>query len=138
MSRLTYVQIAGKYYPMSFSLGASKKIAGMKGGTKKLDEFMKSEGNDDEKIEVTMDILELLIAQGCAYKNYFEKDMPVPENAPVENGRWIPITKEGMQIAIMAGDMEYIGRKIKECIEKSQGKKVEAKAKGKNVQATQK
>ena len=36
MSRLTYVQIAGKYYPMSFfPWGRQKKIAGMKGGTKK-------------------------------------------------------------------------------------------------------
>lgn len=137
MEKLTYVRIGSKYYPMSFSLGASKKIAGMKGGAKNLDRFMKEEGNDDEKIELAIEILEILIAQGCAYKNYFEKDMPVPENAPVVNGRWEPLSREMMETAIMGEDMPYIGNKIKECIEKSQKKKVKAKSKSKNRKATQ-
>ena len=137
MGKLTYVQIGGKYYPMSFSLGASKRIAGMKGGAKNLERFMKEEGNDDGKIDLTIEILEVLIAQGCAYKNYFEKDMPVPENAPVVNGRWEPPAREMMEAAIMGEDIPYIGNKIKECIEKSQKKNVKAKSTSKNRKATQ-
>ena len=36
MSRITFVTIAGKNYPMSFSLGASKKIIEKYGGVEKM------------------------------------------------------------------------------------------------------
>lgn len=137
MAKLTYIDIAGKKYPMSFSLGASKRIAGMKGGTKKLMDFLNSEGNDDKKIDIFIEILEILIAQGCAYKNYFEKDLPVPNNAPVKDGTWIPITRNELAAVIEPGETERIGYKIKECIEKSQKKDVTAKSTSKNTRATQ-
>lgn len=137
MAKLTYIDIAGKKYPMSFSLGASKRIAGMKGGTKELMDFLNSAGNDDKKIDIFIEILEILIAQGCAYKNYFEKDLPVPNNAPVKDGTWIPLTWNELAAVIEPGETERIGYKIKECIEKSQKKDVTAKSTSKNTRATQ-
>ena len=137
MSRLTYIKIAGKNYPMSFSLGASKKLIEKFGGVEKIQSELSKPGKDLEKLDLIMYVLSLLISQGCAYKNYFEKDMPVPENAPVVNGRWEPLSREMMETAIMGEDMLYIGNKIKECIEKSQKKKVKAKSTSKNRKATQ-
>lgn len=137
MGKITYIDIAGKRYPMSFSLGASKKIAGMKGGTKNLMEFLNKDGNDDKKIDIFLEILEVLIAQGCAYKNYFEKNIPKPNNAPVKNGSWVPLTIDELQTVIEPSEIERIGYKIKECIEKSQKKDVSAKSTSKNTKAAQ-
>lgn len=166
MERCVFVEIAGKQYPMSFSLGATKKIIGKFGSTqnmmKKLRKVQKpdnpenpgetkpdnpedqeeknmefSERDSLEALETISFILEVLIAQGCAYKNYFEKDLPVPVNAPVEDGKWIPLPKEALDIAIQVSDTKEIVGKISECVKQGSKKKVEAKAAGKNPKAAQ-
>ncbi len=155
MERCIFVEIAGKQYPMSFSLGATKKIIGKFGSTqnmmKKLKKVQKPDNPEDqeeknmefserdslEALETISFILEVLIAQGCAYKNYFEKDLPVPVNAPVEDGKWIPLPKEALDIAIQVADTKEIVGKISECVHQGSKKKVEAKAAGKNQKAAQ-
>lgn len=166
MERCIFVEIAGKQYPMSFSLGATKKIIGKFGSTqnmmKKLKKVQKPDNpenpgemkpdnpeNQEEKnmefserdsleaLETISFILEVLIAQGCAYKNYFEKDLPAPVNAPVEDGKWIPLPKEALDIAIQVSDTKEIVEKITECVNQGSKKKVEAKAAGKNPKAAQ-
>ena len=150
MERCVFVEIAGKQYPMSFSLGATKKIIGKFGSTqnmmKKLkkdqekgdEENMKLSDRDSlEALETISFILEILIAQGCAYKNYFEKDLPAPVNAPIEEGKWIPLPKEALDIAIQIADTKKIVEKISECVNQGSKKKIEAKAAGKNPKAAQ-
>ena len=153
MERCVFVEIAGKQYPMSFSLGATKKIIGKFGSTQNMMKELKAtqgEGPEDqekniellerdslEALETISFILEILIAQGCAYKNYFEKDLPVPVDAPVENGKWIPLPKEALDIAIQIADTKKIVEKISECVKQGSKKKVEAKAAGKNQKAIQ-
>lgn len=137
MDRCTYIKIAGKEYPMSFSLGASKKMIAKYGSIEKMQNELKKSGDDIKKLDLLTEMLALLIAQGCAYKNYFEKDMPAPENAPIINGKWEPITAEVLDIAIMLYDADEIREKIEECVTKGAKKRVEAKAQGKNVKATQ-
>lgn len=155
MERCIFVEIAGKQYPMSFSLGATKKIIGKFGSTqnmmKKLKKVQKPDNpeNQEEKnmelserdsleaLETISFILEVLIAQGCAYKNYFEKDLPAPVNAPIEDGKWIPLPKEALDIAIQIADTKKIVEKISECVNQGSKKKVEAKAAGKNPKAAQ-
>lgn len=137
MSRIVFVEIAGKQYPMSFSLGASKRIVEKYGSAEKMSEYLRREGKDAEKIDVILEMLELLIAQGCAYKNYFEKDIPVPEEAPVINGKWTPIPKEVLEIAIGVSDIEELTSKIQECVKKGGTKEVEARTEGKNTGAVQ-
>lgn len=133
MSRITYVMIAGKSYPMSFSLGASKKIVEKFGSVEKMQATLSRKGGDTEKLDIVIDILALLIAQGCAYKNYFEKDMPAPENAPLIEGKWEPLPRDILEIAIQLPDMEELTQKIQECIGNGGKKEVDAKATGKNV-----
>ena len=145
MERCIYVEIAGKQYPMSFSLGATKKIIGRFGSLKnnneevKKEEELKEDMERDglEALETISFILEILIAQGCAYKNYFEKDLPAPVNAPIENGSWTPIPKEMLDIAIQITDTKEIVEKISECVKQGSKKKIEAKANGKNQKAAQ-
>lgn len=150
MERCVFVEIAGKQYPMSFSLGATKKIIGKFGSTQNMMKNLKKtqeKGNEEnmelsdrdslEALETISFILEVLIAQGCAYKNYFEKDLPAPVNAPIEDGKWIPLPKEALDIAIQIADTKKIVEKISECVNQGSKKKVEAKAAGKNPKAAQ-
>lgn len=150
MERCVFVEIAGKQYPMSFSLGATKKIIGKFGSTQNMMKNLKKtqeKGNEEnmelsdrdslEALETISFILEILIAQGCAYKNYFEKDLPAPVNAPIEDGKWIPLPKEALDIAIQIADTKKIVEKISECVNQGSKKKIEAKAAGKNPKAAQ-
>ena len=136
MNRITYVKIAGKSYPMSFSLGASKKIIEKYGSAQKMQTAMKK-SDDVEKLSIVTDMLALLIAQGCAYKNYFEKDIPAPDDAPIINGKWEPIPAEIIEIALGVMDVAEVTQKIEECMSIGSKKEVEGKPEGKNVSAAQ-
>ena len=122
------IQIAGKEYPMSFSLAAAKKITGRFGSIK--DAKKKAAGDSEKNIEV-------LISQGCAYKNYFEKDLPKPENAPIQDGKWVPISKEEIEIAINVSDIKEIGEKIEKCMGTGTKKEIETRSIVKNAKAAQ-
>ena len=117
MSRITFVNIAGKNYPMSFSLGATKKIIEKYGGAEKMKTSLEK-AEDVQEIDMVTELLELLIAQGCAYKNYFEKDIPAPEDSPVLEGKWVPLPHEAIEIAVGVYDVEELSEKILECIGK--------------------
>lgn len=132
MSRITYAEIAGKKYPMSFSLGASKKIIEKFGSVDRMKSALSQKGKDSEKIGIVLDILALLIAQGCAYKNYFEADIPAPENAPIIDGKWNPISRDALEFGVQMDEMEELTRKIEMCISNGGKKEVDAKATGKN------
>ena len=82
---------------MRMSLAAHEWINQTYGSIKGMTERFK-----DEKrcIGTYLDVAEVLIAQGCAYKNMFEADMPAPESAPVKDGKWIPISREGIALGI--------------------------------------
>ena len=136
MGRCVNVEIAGKEYPMSFSLMAAKKIVAQYGSIEKAKTAMK-EVDDVKKLETISGLLELLISQGCAYKNHFEKDLPAPENAPIIDGKWTPLPREILEMAIQIKDVEPIAEKIKQCMGQGSEKTVTAKATGKNADATQ-
>lgn len=135
MGKITYIKIAGRSYPMSFSLGASKKIIQRYGSSQKMNAALKEEGDESKKIDMVVWILSLLIAQGCAYKNYFEKDIPAPEDAPVIDGKWVPVDQNVLEYAIDIAEIEEVTKKIEECIGGGSKKNVEAKP-GKNAKAT--
>lgn len=124
---LSYLKIAGKNYPLSFSLGAQKAIAAKYGGMKILDAFT----DDDvtvENIDMLVWMTELFIAQGCAYKNYFEKDIPAPKDAPVDaDGKWIPLPAEAIEVGITElGGLAVLVKSILQCIGISKKQEVEA------------
>lgn len=127
MSKLTYINIVGKNYPLSFSLGASKRLVEKFGSFEKMEKALNKNGSDLEKMETISYILELLIAQGCAYKNHFEKDIPATDTDPVIDGKWTPLTREVIDIAIQIEDMKGLSDKIMECMKNGGKKDVEVK-----------
>ena len=125
MERLTYVNIAGKNYPMSFSMQAMRLLAKKAGTVEKAVDKIQSKKMTEEAITMIGDVLELLISQGCAYKNLFEKDVPTKEDDPVIEGKWVPLPKEVLEIGIQLRDMDAIADAIVECIDAGQEKEVE-------------
>lgn len=123
---LSYLKIAGKNYPLSFSLGAQKAIIAKYGDMKGLDVFSKEEVTV-ENIDMLVWVTELFIAQGCAYKNYFEKDVPVPEDSPVDkDGKWVPIPAEAIEIGItQLGGLQDIIKAVAMCIGASSRQEIE-------------
>ena len=110
MDRTVYINIAGKEYPMRFSLGASKKIAENFGSLKKMQDNLtgdaSGEGTEAKSLEVIAYMLAVLIKQGCAYKNLFEADQPIPSNAPVKDGKYIGLEQEiSMHTSLAGGDI---------------------------------
>ena len=136
MNRITYVKIAGKEYPMSFSLGATKKIIEKYGSVSKMQSELKKTSEVD-KIGMISELLSLLIYQGCAYKNYFEKDIPAPENAPIVDGKWTPLPTDVIDIALGVMDIEEVSKKIEECMSGGSNKEVEIRTEGKNAKGAQ-
>lgn len=138
MGKIATIRIVGKEYPMSFSLMAAKKITEKFGSMEKAFQKMAqgtAENSSDTLMDTLVYMVEILISQGCAYKNMFEKDVPPPENAPVIEGKWTPLPREALEIALGISDIEEINAKIQECI--NGGKEKEVESVEKNLQATQ-
>ena len=136
MSRIVYAKIAGKSYPMSFSLGASKKIIGKYDSAEKMKSALEK-SKDTDKIDLVTEMIELLTAQGCAYMNYFEKDMPKPDDAPIVDGKWTALPRDVIEIAVGISDVDELVKKITECIDGGSKKEVETRAEGKNAESGQ-
>lgn len=133
MERCVYVTIGGKEYPMCFSLGSAKRIGEKFGGFKKMQSLMSDKTDDLKKLDAFFDILEILIAQGCAYKNAFESTLPYPERAPVKDGKYVPISKEMMELVVTPDEAQDFAEKIKMCMENGSKKTVALKIDAKNV-----
>ncbi len=120
MKRLGYFEIAGKRYPLSFSLGASKAIAQKFGSISKMGETLNNMKDMDEKtIDDLTYIVSLLMKQGAAYKNVFEKDLPIPEDAPVdENGKYVALEQDQVEIGIGIPDAKELIAAIMEAMGK--------------------
>ena len=133
MDRTAYLNIAGKEYPMRFSLGASIAMSKRFGSLEKMTEGL--DGGDESKtMEDLVWITELMIKQGCAYKNLFEKDVPIPDNAPVEDGKYIPLKAEEIAVGLSVMDMGELKDKIYATV--SGGKKTDIKTETKNAVTT--
>ena len=131
MDRTVYIEIAGKQYPMRFSVGASIAITKKFGSLQNMANNLKRGDDVDEgkAFETIIWMAEVLIRQGCAYKNLFEPDLPLPENAPVKDGKYIPITAEDLEIALDMADMGEITQKIFAAIGSGNKKEIHAKEK---------
>ena len=138
MDRLTYINVAGKNYPMSFSLQAMKILAKKSGSVGNAISKITDKELDADTIDMITEVLEMLITQGCAYKNYFEKDLPTKEDDPVIDGKWTPLPKEVLEIGLQLRDMDAVAKAIEECVDIGQEKEVTAiEDDSKNMEAGQ-
>lgn len=127
MDRTVYIKIAGKEYPMRFSLGASKALCEKFGSLNAM--AGKISGDKAEDFEAIVWIVALLIRQGCAYKNIFEPEVPAPENAPVKDGKYIAISQEDLEVALEVKDLKEILEKVFATMGKGQKETIEAEIK---------
>lgn len=127
MKRLGYFEIAGKRYPLSFSLGASKAIAQKFGSISKMGATLNNMKDMDERtIDDLTYIVALLMKQGAAYKNVFEKDLPIPEDAPVdEDGKYVALEQDQVEIGIGIPDAKELITAIMEAMGKGTERELE-------------
>lgn len=123
---ITYIEIGGKKYPMSYSVMAQKQIIKKYGSLNKMQEIMQ-DTESEKSVDAMIDMVEILVSQGCAYMNYFEKDAPVPENAPVVDGKWTPISRGGLEIGLRY--TKNVMLDIAACISGSSKQEIEAEVK---------
>lgn len=135
MNRITFVEIAGKKYPLSFSLGASKAMAAKFGSLDKMSDYISA--SDGTVTADTLDaisyILAVLIAQGVAYKNTFEKDLPPEAGARYEDGKYIKLSQEEIEVAVDIGNAGELMSAINQSMASSGEREIEAETK--NVEA---
>lgn len=105
MERCTYFEIAGKIYPLRMTLLAEEKIREKYGSINGMCEKM---GSEKECITTYLDVMELLIAQGCAYKNTFEKDLPAPKGSAIENGEYKALDRNHLSVALGKEDIPRV------------------------------
>ena len=131
MSKTVYIEVAGKEYPMRFSIAAAEAISEKFGSLDKLSEALSGAGEADT-LDNVLWVVALLIQQGCAYKNLFEKDQPVPENAPVEKGKYVPLDKEQLEVGLDILSLRDLQGKIYQTVGTGQRQTVETQTDKKN------
>lgn len=142
MKKSVYIRLAGKDYPLNFSLGACKVITKELGSLDKLDEML-GESFDSDTIDKISTVLITLIKQGCAYKNLFEIDTETYNKDEAENpalgedGRFKPLEKDELELAVGIEDISEIVTKIMECVQVSSAAEVEV-TKAKNEKPPEK
>lgn len=109
MERCTYIEIGGKNYPMRRTIAADEAIRKRFGS---VNDMCRAFRDTERCAGAYVDALAILIAQGCAYKNLFEADLPAEAGAPVKDGRWIPLTAEEIAVGIEANRVGEVIDKI--------------------------
>lgn len=107
MGKTSYMEIGGKQYPLRFGIGTAKAMSERFGSMEKMIDSMKDRP-ENEIIDTMVWMIEALIRQGCAYKNIFEADLPIPDNAPVKEGKYMPLTKEEIEIGLEISDIAQL------------------------------
>lgn len=134
MERCVYINIGGKEYPMRMTLLAREEIHKKYGS---ISEMLKEFKKEETCITTYLDVTHLLITQGCEYKNVFEKDVPHPENAPVKDGKYIPLTREEIGIGLDGRKVEEIVDKIAEAAGLSRKTEISGKSTSKKNEKTE-
>lgn len=109
MDRIQTIEIGRKEYPMIMSLTATEQINKKYGSIEKMLDKMAS---IEDREETFAEVLELMIRQGCEYKNVFEADIPHDQNAPIVDGKYTPIEKEKIMLGIERRRIGEITKKI--------------------------
>ena len=124
MERIVWITIGKKNYPMCFSIGAQKKIEDKYGSFKGFYEACKK---NETVTEAYVDGLETLIQYGCKRLNVLS-DPTIKENGSIsEEGEWLPISREELEIMLVPGELEMVGAKIDKAATLAIQKEIKAK-----------
>jgi hypothetical protein len=129
MNRIITADIAGKTYPLCFSLGAAKKIADKFGSLETMfDLLTESKDTTAGTIEAVTYTLAVFAEQGCEYLKMSGEE--------IEGVETTPITQEEIETLIDFSGTAELAESILKAIKKSQEKEIETKSQaGKNAKA---
>ena len=130
--KITYLNIDGYDYPMSYSLFVSQALL-RKYDKEDLDNLEKNL-NGAQSLDLLIFLLCQLINSGCEYMNLFRLYPTDKKFNLDENGKIYRLSEQELALCLdMSEDsMRYISNKIKECMNKSQTKDVTAQVKSNN------
>lgn len=118
MSRITEIEIAGKKYPLNFSMKAARQFIERYGSVE--DVWRKlGEMNQIEKLAEINWILALMIEQGCAYRKL------------VDGEDLAPLTTDELEVLMGFTDFAALSDKIQEAIIAGMTPEIELKLKKK-------
>lgn len=127
MDRINFVEIAGKKYPLSFSLQATKAVARKFGSVEKIGEQFSDGDLNEEKIDGIVYVVETLIRSGCAYLNLFCADLPKEPGAHIVDDKYYCLSTEALEVAITFDNMGEIMQSVMECMRMGQESEIEIK-----------
>ncbi len=125
MNRITEIEIAGKKYPLNFSLKAAKKLAEKYGDIQNIGDALNTQ-NTSQQMETATFMLYILIDQGCAYKRIMEEeDIKAP-------------TLEELEIIVGVADFANISQTLMDAMTAGMKPTIETEPEEpKNAKATQ-
>lgn len=139
MNRITFIEIGGKSFPLSFSLGMLKDISRKFGSFNKIEDVMSKidEEMTEESIDVISFLVYILIKQGALYCNTFGNGQPLPDNiAKDENGKILALTQEQVEVGLSMEGIEDAMKCISEAMTGSSQTEIEVQSDSKNEEAT--
>lgn len=122
LTRVIYIDIEKKTYPMTFSLACLKHMDGIEAVAKKA----KKNESISDSAEIIVRMLTAMITSGCMYCN--EMNITNYKNSPAVNGKIKPLTENQIMYLISATEenLKYIMNKIQLCMNVSNSKSIQA------------
>lgn len=122
LTKVIYIDIEGKSYPMTFSLACLKHMDSIQMIASKV---QKNQSISDSA-EVIARMLSAMITSGCYYCN--EMHLTNYPNSPAENGKIKPLSEEKILYLIPADEksLKYVVQKIQLCVNVSNAKSINA------------
>lgn len=122
LTKVIYIDIEGKSYPMTFSLACLKHMDSIQMIASK----MQKNQNVSDSAEVIARMLTSMITSGCYYCN--KMHLTNYPNSPAENGKIEPLSEENILYLIPADEksLKYVVQKIQLCVNVSNAKSINA------------
>lgn len=124
MNRISEIELAGKKYPLNFSVKAAKEVSARYGGLENIDKAFSAKSVDAMMDEVIW-LLSVLIGQGVAYKRIVDG-----EDAP-------NITAEELEVVLGVADLTTLKDQIMDAMVGGMSREVEVEVDQKNAKTTQ-
>lgn len=122
LTKVTYIDIEGKSYPMVFSLACLKHMDGIESIAKKVNENKSVSSSADIIIRMLTD----LITSGCYYCN--NMNLTNYPHSPAIKGKIKPLSEDQIMHMISATEenLKYLIKKIQLCVNVSNSKSIQA------------
>lgn len=127
-NRVQWVEVGEYSYPMCFSLGAIKALTRRYGDLESMSETLQSA--NAETFEGVGYIIETLSKSGAAYMNMMGGD--APENAKRENGDYVGLTSDVLDVACGMEELTELMQAITETMSRGSETEIETDASTKN------